>query len=127
MVAEAIARIRPFVESPLGRQIATAKEIRRDLAWSTLAEGATISGRLDLAFRGDDGEWVLIHVEDASTPDAIMRLRLLLSARLAPELGCGTIARGWIVAHGPGGGLMGEDRFDDAVVAAWLEAASTLR
>jgi ATP-dependent helicase/nuclease subunit A len=127
MTAEAVARIRPFVESPLGRHIANSKEVRRDLAWSTVWSDTTISGRLDLAFRDNDGKWVLVHVEDAGTPDAVTRLRLALSARLAPALGSGPIARGWIVAHGPGGGLMGEDRFDDAVVAAWLEAASTFR
>ncbi|HEY2155626.1 MAG TPA: UvrD-helicase domain-containing protein [Isosphaeraceae bacterium] len=127
LVVEAIARVRPFVESPLGRHIANSKDVRRDLAWSTVRDDTTISGRLDLAFRDDDGAWVLVHVEDANTPGAIMRLRLALSARLAPALGCGAIARGWILAHGPGGGLMGEDRLDDAVVAAWLEAASSFR
>ncbi len=120
MVAEAVARVRPFVECALGRHIAAAKEIRRDLAWSVVRDGATITGRLDLAFLDNDGAWVLVHVEDASTPEALMRLRLALSARLAPTLGCGTITRGWIVAHGEGGGLRGEDRCDEANVAAWL-------
>jgi ATP-dependent helicase/nuclease subunit A len=121
MVAEAIARIRPFVDSPLGRHIGRASEVRRDLAWSIAREdGMIVVGRLDLAFRDDDGAWVLVHVEDAAMPGAVMELRLALSASLAPSLGCGAIARGWIVAHGDGGGLRDEDRFDEAKIAAWL-------
>ncbi len=120
LVAEAVARLRPFVESPLGRQIAAAKEIHRGLSWSTVWQDLIIIGQLDLAFRDNDGAWVLVNVEDASMPEALMRLRLAFSARLAQSLGCGEISRGWIVAHGDGGSLTGVDRFDDANIAAWM-------
>ncbi len=120
LVGEAIARIRPFVDSPLGRHVANARDVRHDLAWSTIQYETAIAGRLDLAFCDSDGAWVLVHVEDADMPDALMRLRLALAARLAPSLGCGPIARGWMVVHGEGGGLRGEHRFDDANIAMWL-------
>ena len=128
MVSEAIARIRPFVEGPLGQQIANCREVRSDLPWSTVWDDlTTIGGRLDLAFRDDDGDvgarprrgWADGRRRHEAPPGALGQARA--------GLGCGPIARGWIIAHGPGGGLMGEDRFDDAIVAAWLEAASTLR
>ena len=108
LVAEAIDRLRKFVEGPLGRQIAASNDVHRDIPWSIAwPEGSpsstVIEGALDLAYRDKDGAWTLVHVADATGPDAPARLRLALSARLAPRLGLGPIARTWLLAHGEAG------------------------
>jgi ATP-dependent helicase/nuclease subunit A len=125
LVEEAVARIRPYVEGSLGRQIAAAAEDRRGLAWSITwpegGEGGTvIEGALDLAFRDKSGDWSLIHTCDSSSPLPVERLRLALSARLAPRLGLGPIARMWLLAHGPDGGLRGAEPADEAMIEDWL-------
>jgi len=127
LVAEAVERLRGRVEGPLGRALATAAEVRRDIPWTVAwpagPDGPTVvAGRLDLAYRDAAGTWTLLQVADDRTDPAAERLRLLLSAHLAPRLGLGPIARAWHLTHGPDGGLAGEDRFDATAVDAALAA-----
>ena len=112
LVAEAVERLRGFVESSLGRQIAGATEVRRDIPWSiTWPEGSSaatvIEGAIDLAYREEDGRWTLVQLTDTASPETPARLRLALSVRLAPRLGLGPISSVWQLAHGPDGGLQG--------------------
>ena len=127
LVAEAVDRLRAFVESPLGRRIAGAEEVVRDLPWSIPwpedSPGPTaIVGALDLAYRDKDGTWTLIGLADSSEPETTSRLRLALTARLAPRLGLGPIAGLWLLAHGPDGGLRGADLADHATIEGWLSS-----
>jgi hypothetical protein len=128
LLAEAIDRTRHWVEGSLGRAIATAIEVRRDLTWSTTwpadePKASVISGRLDLAYRDRNGDWHLVNVADASNNLEAERLRLAISSRLATELGCAPVAQAWLLTHGPGGGLRSEPSVDDTAIGELLEAS----
>ena len=125
LVAEAVDRLRGRLGGALGREIASAKEIRADLAWSvawppdSTGQGV-IEGRLDLAYRDARGDWRVVNLSDQTASVESERLRLLLSAYLAPSLGLGRIAQAWRFAHGPEGGLSGESDITAERITACL-------
>jgi ATP-dependent helicase/nuclease subunit A len=129
LVSEAIERLGDRLAG-IGREILAAKEVRRDLPWSITwpeasPDATVIVGRIDLAYRDAKGSWHLLHVADASAPRDRELLRMALSARVAPRLGLGTIARAWLLTHGPEGTLTGEDRFGDDDIASLLAPITT--
>ncbi len=125
--AEAIARVRHWIEGPLGREIGGAVEVAREVSWSVRwpegsSEAIAIEGRIDLAYRAAKGGWRLLQVADVSAADLPERLRLNLSARLAEGLGCGPVVQAWRVRHGPDGGLQSEEEFTEVKTIALLES-----
>lgn len=125
LIAEAVERVRGFVEGPLGRQIAKADDVRRDITWSIVwpegsPSGTVIEGVLDLAYRDKDGHWTVVQLDNVASSVISIQLRLSLSVRLGPRLGLDPICSAWQLAHGPGGGLKGVDRTDDSAIMSWL-------
>jgi hypothetical protein len=95
------------------------------IAWPPGAPDATVfEGCLDLAYRDGRGAWHVLGLGTAETPGARDRLRLLLSIRAAAARDDGPIARGWRIRLGPGGGLHGEDAFDDAEIDRAIRACA---
>jgi ATP-dependent helicase/nuclease subunit A len=117
LVAEAIDRLRPWLEGPFGRELAASTAIERDLDWTVAwppdsSHPTVYEGGIDLLARDREGSWRLILVSDASSSEAHERVRLLLSSHVANTLGHGPIRQGWSLRLGPGGGLSVEDRFE---------------
>lgn len=127
IVAEALDRLTPWLASPIARAITRSNKVYRALPWSIAwppdDPGATaFQGTLDFLAHGRDDDWNLVHVVDPAAPEPTERLRLLLSARVAASAGAIQIARAWTVLLGPGGGLRGEEAFDDAAVDGAVRA-----
>jgi ATP-dependent helicase/nuclease subunit A len=121
IVDAALALLGPWVASPLARDVARAADVVRAVpwmvAWPPGAPDATVfEGRLDLSYRDTRGDWHVLVLGLAEAHEASERLRLLLSARSVAALDAGPIARGWRIRLGPGGGLHGEEVFDDAEI-----------
>jgi ATP-dependent helicase/nuclease subunit A len=119
--AEARERLTAWVGGRLVRQVARSPEVRRALSWAVAwppgdPDATVFQGQVDLAYRDAHGDWCLLTVSVAEAPEAGERLRLLLSAQAAGELGFGPVVRGWRVRLGPGGGLHGEEVFDPSEV-----------
>ncbi|MEO6810370.1 MAG: UvrD-helicase domain-containing protein [Isosphaeraceae bacterium] len=118
---EAAARLAPWVASPLALELGRSIEVRRAIPWVVVwppddPNPTVVDGQIDFAYRDPRGDWCLVLLADASTPEPRERLRLLLSAQAAPGLGLGPIARGWRVQLGPDAHLRGEDRFEPAAI-----------
>ncbi len=123
LVAEALDRLRPWLEGAFGRALADATEIERDLAWTVAwppdsADPTVFQGRIDLLAQDRHGSWQLVLVSNTTAPDARERLRLVLSAHAAAALGFGPIRQAWRLRLGPGGGLQGDERFESADIEA---------
>ncbi|MBX6316203.1 MAG: hypothetical protein IRY99_25320, partial [Isosphaeraceae bacterium] len=121
LVAEALDRLAPWVAGPLAREIARAAEVRRTIAWSIawprVGPVPTVTrGVIDFAYRDRRGGWRLVTLAGAAASEPRERLRLLLSAVAARELGIEPILQGWSVRLGPGGGLHGEEDFSDEAI-----------
>jgi ATP-dependent helicase/nuclease subunit A len=116
LVAEAIDVLSTWLDTPLAREIGDAAEIHRAVPW-TIAwpvdspEPTVYEGQIDFLFRDSAGDWCLAAMSDAAVSETRERLRILLSARAARELGVTRIARGWRIRLGPHGGVSREDRF----------------
>jgi hypothetical protein len=113
---EAVARLAPWVASPLALELGRSIEVRRAIPWVVAwppddPNPTIVDGQIDYAYRDDHGDWRLILLADASTSEPRERLRLLLSAYAAPELGLGPIVRGWTVRLGSDARPRGEDEF----------------
>jgi ATP-dependent helicase/nuclease subunit A len=95
--------LRAFLESPVGGIVRTATETLANLCWSTVwpsggTEETIYRGSLDLACRDTGGSWRLIVVSDPSVPCSQEKVRLMLSARVASQLGLGEVAEGLVVS-----------------------------
>jgi ATP-dependent helicase/nuclease subunit A len=127
LVAEAVDRLTRWARLPLAREIARSREVRRSfpwaISWPSRGESTLFQGRGDVAYRQPTGELCLAILSDPSASEALERLRLLLSARAATGLGLGPLRQAWWVRLGPGGGLIGFDRFEaDEIDRAVVEA-----
>ena len=133
LISEATDRLRPYLEGMIGRDLAAATAMERNLDWTASwppnSLNATVfSGRIDMLARDRSGAWRLFQWSDADAPEQPERLRLLLSAHAANALGFGPIVRAWHLRLGPegGGGLRAVDEFDggaiDAALNEWLAA-----
>jgi ATP-dependent helicase/nuclease subunit A len=124
VAAEAVERVRYSLEGPLGREIATADEVVRDIPWAVSWSDGTVAieGSIDLAYRDSKGDWRIVQIADARVNPLNERLRLALSGSLAPGLGCGPVVQGWRITHGPDGGIQADDDFSDVAISALLDA-----
>ena len=119
--ALAVERLAGWIAGPLARGLATASEVVRAVPWVVSwppgsDDPVVFNGQVDLGFRDDRGVWNLIFLAVAEVPEAPEDLRLLLSGWAAEDLGLGPVARGWRVRLGPGGGIQGQDHFDERTI-----------
>jgi ATP-dependent helicase/nuclease subunit A len=129
IIHEAEARLRWFFNSPIVKSWESSAEVVRDLRWTLADPGSPRDpmlyvGSIDLAIRTPDGAWRLIAVSDSQAPLARERLRLLLSARFAAELGLAPVAEAWCVRLGPDGEIRREAAFSDREIAEATAASS---
>jgi ATP-dependent helicase/nuclease subunit A len=110
-----------WIEAPLARQIAAAAEVHRAVPW-TLAwppdatEPTVFEGCIDFLFRDDQNRWTLVALACPAVCESRERLRVLLSAQAARELGVKKLASAWRVRLGPEGGSSSESQFDEALI-----------
>jgi ATP-dependent helicase/nuclease subunit A len=126
LIDQAIARLEPWLDGPIGRELAAASSIERSLPW-TLAwppdggNSTIFQGRIDLVFRDSKRFAQVLCFSDSTASEPRERLRLLLSARAADAFGLGPVCRGWQIRLGLGGSLRGEELFDAIAIEESLE------
>ena len=100
------AILTPWFGGELAGRIASARERRGGLGWTSTGEaegpdgaGIVHRGVLDLAFR-EGRTWRIVIWEHPGAPSGFAERRLMLAARAAPDLGLGRVAAGWLVTLG---------------------------
>ncbi len=136
LIDEAIDRLVPWLDGPVGRELAGAASVERSVSW-TLAwppegpDATVFRGAIDLACRDREGVARVVVVGPPAAPGPRERLRLLLSARAADALGLGPVRTACRIRLGHGGGLHGEELFDaiaiDEAVQVLLRRGTILR
>jgi hypothetical protein len=127
IVRAALERLTPWLEGPMARSIMRAAEVRRAIPW-TIAfpiehpEPTVFQGQIDFAFRARGGRWQLANLASAEAKATGERLRLLLSAHAASDLGIDPMGQGWSVRLGLEGGLIGEEQFGSVDVEQAIRA-----
>jgi hypothetical protein len=117
LIDEAIDRLGPWLDGPVGRELAEATTVERSVGWTVAwppegPEGTVFRGAIDLVCRDREGAARVVVFGSPAASGPRERLRLLLSARAADALGPGPVRGAWRVRLGPGGGLQAEDLFD---------------
>ncbi len=131
IIAEALERINaPHDQSALRRLFRSVRSLETSVSWTvswpsvpTCALTSTFLGTLDFLDRGSQAQPVAWVVCLSEAPLERERLRLLLGVRAVSTLGMGPISQAWLLRLGPGGGLQGEDRFDDVTIERALECS----
>jgi hypothetical protein len=81
-------------------------------------------GRIDFLFRDARRSWCSVVLSDAAANESLERLRLLLSAYAARDLGIKKITRGWRVRLGPGGGVSEEKLFSNREIERAIQVVT---
>jgi len=117
LIAQAVDRLAAWSRTPLARDLARSREVRRGFEWTLVGpapnEATVFRGRGEFHYRDPAGELCLLQVSDPAASEPLELLRLLLTAHATERMGMGPIRRAWWLRLGPGGGLRGLDRFDD--------------
>ena len=120
LIDEAIARVDAWARSPLGREVARSAEVIRAFPWQVRrpvgGDPTLFRGRGDFLYRRTSGEFGLVILSDPSATEPRERLRLLLSARAAGELGHGVVTRADRVRFGEGGSQVDLREFDESSI-----------
>jgi hypothetical protein len=106
LIAEAVARLAPWLESPFFQDLRaaarTSRSIEREVYWSLPwpLQGTTstmIRGCCDLIYRDGEGRWrpVIVNTSCRREDDACEQLRLVLSALAAERLGFSPAGASW--------------------------------
>jgi hypothetical protein len=117
----AVARLAPWVTSPLALELGRSIEVRRAIPWVVAwppddPNPTVVEGQIDFAYRDSRGDWCLVLIADASTSEPRERLRLLLSGHAAPDLGLGPVVQAWRVPLGSDARPRGEGEFDPEAI-----------
>lgn len=114
------------------RLVGSAKILSR-VPWSILwpldgesggCDRILIRGRLDAAIQTADGRVEIFAVDFGTNVDPRERLRLALSAALAPRLGFGEVDRAWLIRLDPRGHSILEQPWDARTIASLIEESS---
>jgi len=66
-----VATISAFWDSAVGRRVAAARQVLREMPFVLAFEGTEISGTIDLAMEGPDGAWEIVdYKSSAPSPDS---------------------------------------------------------
>jgi hypothetical protein len=114
LIAEAVTRLAPWLESPLFDELRTASRtssfIKRDLWWSLRwplqgTASTSIRGCCDAIYRDADGRWrpVIVSASCRQEDDRGEQLRLVLSSLAAERLGFVPGGPGWRLQFESGG------------------------
>ncbi len=140
LITEALQWLEGWTSSPLFHELCRVSEsasdsrkrgaIQRDcrwtLEWSDRGAGPiVIHGQLDVVYRDSSGAWRPVLLGTAAAADPVDRLRLLLSARAARQLGFDPVGPAWRLTRCDDGKLTLEQHTEqtgaglDEAVAAW--------
>ncbi len=127
LVREAVDRLTPWLTGALGRILERARRVEPGQAWTVAwpprsRNPSIFEGRFDLLYEEPDGSWGVVLLCDESAPGPSERLRLLLSALAAEQLGYAPVLQAWQIRLGPGGGISGEDVFNDQAIEFAIRA-----
>ena len=126
LIDRAVALVSGWARGPIAREIARASEVRRDFAWSVEwpagRDRLVFQGRGDFLGRTPAGAVHLDLLGDPRTPEPIVLLRVLLSARAAELQGFGAVARATWSAWEPGQDPRTFERIDGPAIDRAVEA-----
>jgi hypothetical protein len=124
---EALRLLQAGLSDPFVQRLAGSSKLERGVEWTVsgppVARGATVvHGRTEFLSRDGDGVWSVVTVSPPGAPEALERLRWVMSARAAAGRGLAPIGPGWRIELGVPAVLRGEDGFDDEAVESALRA-----
>jgi ATP-dependent helicase/nuclease subunit A len=128
LIAEALDRLRPWLEGPFGRMLAEAEVLERGLTWTVnwppeAPDRTVFQGTVDFLFRDRRGGLCAVVLGLTEAPAPRQRLRLLLGSHAAQALDFGPSRQSWLLRLGPGGGLQGEEVFEPGAIDAAVREA----
>lgn len=120
LIARAVEVVSAWSRTPSARDLSRAAEVRRDFAWlvdwPVGPDRTSFQGRGDFLRRDPSGEVHLAILGDRQTPEPLLVLRVLLSAKAAETQGFGIVRSAAWFAWGPGTRLRIFDDFDDPMI-----------
>ena len=124
---ETLRLLQAGLSDPFVQRLAGSSKLERGVEWTVsgppVARGATVvHGRTEFLSRDGDGVWSVVTVSPPGAPEALERLRWVMSARAAAGRGLAPIGPGWRIELGVPAVLRGEDGFDDEAVESALRA-----